>query len=161
VRVGFRIPLVRAILVACAVACAWTGSPVRACTIEVTSHRSDYRHARAVFVGEVLSVEEDPAAQGSAKYVIHLRVEKRWKGPKTTELAIRSDLGRVCGGPRFATGQRYLVYAGESAEEEDQSTLVASSSPRSHALPSDHPDRAAERRQLDSRWFRWRARLPF
>jgi hypothetical protein len=155
-----RLRWVGAILVA-AVAASWTAPPTVACSIEITSHRSDYRHARAVFVGEVLSVEEYSTAEGEANHEVRFRVEKRWKGPKATELTVWSDLGRVCGGgPSFEVGQRYVVYAHESASV-DVARLEAAVFNRSRRLDVHGSERAAERRQLDSRWFRWRSRLPF
>src|SRR5260370_6849249 len=73
-----------------------------------TNHR-----ARAVFVGKVLGVERATPEQienGLGVAVARLRVKRFWKGVKTTEINVSTEIGLICG-PRLEGGQEYLVYA--------------------------------------------------
>jgi|HubBroStandDraft_4_1064222.scaffolds.fasta_scaffold42289_3 hypothetical protein len=69
------------------------------------------RHAKAVFVGEVLEIASTPKAElkmGASSYAIRLRVERYWKGVRTREVTVHTDM--VGCGPRFEVGRKYLVY---------------------------------------------------
>jgi hypothetical protein len=86
-----------------------------ACTCEVygdgTAH-SMLRHSKMVFVGKVLDVR--PATQseqedGKSWYAVRFRIERFWKGVKTNETTVYTDL-HGCG-PDLRTGLEYLVYA--------------------------------------------------
>jgi len=71
------------------------------------------RHARAVFVGEVLGVDETTREQrenGLGFAVARLRGKPFWKGAKTSEINVSIEIGVICG-PRLEVGQEYLVYA--------------------------------------------------
>jgi hypothetical protein len=131
-----------------------------ACTVEVRGHRQEYRSARAVFAGTVLSVA--PADAGLV--AVRLRVDRIWKGPRAKELTVLSDQGRACGGPRFATGEQYLIYAVDhaSADKAEQNReLDVPFWSRSRELKTEGANNARERAELDSRSFRFRAWLPF
>ena len=77
------------------------------------SPRATMRHARAVFVGEVLGVEEATQEQrerGLGLAVARLQVKRFWKGVKTSEINVSTEIGVMCG-PHLEVGQEYLVYA--------------------------------------------------
>ncbi len=84
------------------------------CTCEIHgdgSPRSFMRHAKAVFVGEVLEVRETTPAERKEvpSPFERFRVERYWKGIKTIEITVHTDL-HGCG-PNLEVGKRYLVYA--------------------------------------------------
>ena len=77
------------------------------------SPRSTMRHAKAVFVGEVLELTEATKEQtenGFGCAVARMKVERFWKGVKSSEIIVSTEIGRVCG-PGLEVGQKYLVYA--------------------------------------------------
>jgi len=86
-----------------------------ACTITVIGDgtpRSRLHHAKNVFVGEALEITDstqDDVERGASPYAIRFRVEQYWKGVKTSELTVHSDLTGC--GPFFQVGHKYLVYA--------------------------------------------------
>lgn len=77
-----------------------------------------FAEARAVFLGEVIDIDEprtdSPTAPLAERlFQIHFKVERSWKGAATRETVILSDQGRAgcfSWGP-FVKGQKYLVYA--------------------------------------------------
>jgi hypothetical protein len=76
-----------------------------------------YRQAAAVFVGRVISLEVAPSAArepGEDDMVATLQVERRWKGPRTSTLRVRTcgTQATVCTcGVDFQLGARYVVFA--------------------------------------------------
>ncbi len=88
--------------------------PGHACTCEVFgdgSPRSAMRHAKAVFVGEVLEVRAATNAEReeySSAYIVRLRVERYRKGIKSGEINVETDLTGC--GPYFRVGEEFLVY---------------------------------------------------
>ncbi len=98
------------LLVAVLLATSMTG----ACTVEVIgdgSPRSMIHHARAVFAGEVLEITNTPQSEremGVTPYSVRLRVNRYWKGVKTREVTVHTDM--VGCGPHFEVGRTYLVY---------------------------------------------------
>lgn len=69
------------------------------------------RHAKAVFIGEVLEVRSATKAEredGSNSYIAKLQVERFWKGIKSSEVSVETDMFGC--GPNFEVGQKYLVY---------------------------------------------------
>jgi hypothetical protein len=74
------------------------------------------RHAKAVFVGEVLEEREatrDEARELRVAFVVRMRVERFWKGVKTPEMVVNAmgELAPGCCGVSLKAGQRYLIYA--------------------------------------------------
>ena len=68
-------------------------------------------HAKAVFIGEVLEVRPATKAEredGSNPYIVRLRVERFWKGVKSSQAFVETDMFGC--GPNFKVGQKYLVY---------------------------------------------------
>jgi hypothetical protein len=69
-------------------------------------------HAKAVFIGEVLEVREATKAEReeySNIYVVRMQVEGYWKGIKSGEVNVETDLTGC--GPNLRVGNKYLVYA--------------------------------------------------
>src|SRR5262245_56867410 len=94
---------------------ATPAASVSACTIVVIGDgtpRSRLHHAKSVFVGEALEITDsmqDDLERGASRYAIRFKVEQDWKGVRTPELTVHSDLTGC--GPNFQVGQKYLVYA--------------------------------------------------
>jgi hypothetical protein len=89
-------------------------SPASACTCEFygSGPLDAMHHAKSVFVGEVLEVREISAFEsedGASSFAVRLRVEKYWKGVKTIEITVHTDL-HGCG-PDMRVGKKYLVFA--------------------------------------------------
>jgi hypothetical protein len=86
-----------------------------ACTIEIRGDGGPgymKRHAKVVLVGEVLDITDTPKTDlemGANRYSVRLRVDRFWKGVKTREVTVHTDM--VGCGPRFEVGRKYLVYA--------------------------------------------------
>jgi hypothetical protein len=69
------------------------------------------RHARSVFVGEVLEVREATTSEreeNSNAYIVRMRVERYWKGIKSGEINVETDMTGC--GPYFRVGEKFLVY---------------------------------------------------
>jgi hypothetical protein len=68
-------------------------------------------HAKAVFVGEVLEVRAATKAeleQYSNSFIVRMRVERYWKGIKSGEVTVETDMFGC--GPNLEVGAKYLVY---------------------------------------------------
>ena len=75
------------------------------------SPRSVMHHAKAVFVGEVLEVREATKSEreeNSGPFIVRMRVEHYWKGIKSGEINVETDMTGC--GPYFRVGERFLVY---------------------------------------------------
>ena len=89
-------------------------SLARACTCEVYgdgSPRSRMHYAKAVFVGEVLEVREATKSEReeySDAYMGRMRVDRYWKGIKSGEINIETDM--IGCSPCFRVGEKFLVY---------------------------------------------------
>jgi hypothetical protein len=89
-------------------------SLARACTCEVYgdgSPRSTMRHAKAVFVGEVLEVRKATKLEReeySNDYIVRMHVEHYWKGIKSSEINVKTEITGC--GPYFRVGEKFLVY---------------------------------------------------
>ncbi len=69
------------------------------------------RHAKAVFAGEVLKVREATKSEqeeNSNAYIVRMRVERYWKGIKSGEINVETDMTGC--GPYFRVGEKFLVY---------------------------------------------------
>jgi len=134
-----------------------------ACTCTIRKHRKDFRNAKTVFIGRVTDIKSDVQIPNELKqevfYQVTFAVEKRWKGSKGLLISALSNNGLGgCGGFKFQTGERYLVYAETAAG----SLVVFSSCARSAPLNRESETTARNKRDLDSGWFRFLARmLPF
>jgi hypothetical protein len=68
-------------------------------------------HAKAVFIGEVLEVREatkEEREKYSNFYIVRMRVQRYWKGIKSVEVNVETDLTGC--GPNLRVGEKYLVY---------------------------------------------------
>ena len=95
-----------------------TASAASACSCEVPSQGKAFRKAWAVFVGQVVEIdqreyrEDEPDGEQLVPYAVKFRVESYWKGVKASEIVVLSDQGLLpCHLGRFVVGERYLVYA--------------------------------------------------
>jgi len=136
----------------------------RSCECYTQKHRTDFRRAKAVFVGQVIDIDGkrktperlSEGATHSAKF----KVERAWKGAWKSEVAVfaRRYFLTCGGGFDFQPGERYLVYVFD-----DHNELVAyteCSRTRPYSRSSFETDK--ELKQLDSFWFRLSARvIPF
>lgn len=89
-------------------------SLAHACTCEIYgdgSPRALLRHAKVVFVGQVLEVRpasKSELEQYSSAYIVRLRVERYWKGIRSSETSVETDMTGC--GPYFRVGDEFLVY---------------------------------------------------
>ena len=130
------------------------------CSPDIQSHRRDYREAKAVFVGRVISVEagsyipED--IRGEVDKKVTFSVERRWNGAKNPTISVLASYGPVtCHGFEFREGERYLVYAFGDA------LFVGTMFSRSRPIDREDEQTSKEMRQLNSSWFRFTSSLPF
>jgi hypothetical protein len=75
------------------------------------SSTSFKRHAKAVFMGEVIEVRETTKAEReeySNFFIVRMRVERYWKGIKSGEVNVETDMTGC--GPYFRKGETVLVY---------------------------------------------------
>lgn len=78
---------------------------VARCTVQPKSVEGAVKKSDAVFVGEVVEVND----AGSLKEA-RFRVEQSWKGAETKEVTVAAT--RTAESPRYKVGERYLVFAG-------------------------------------------------
>jgi hypothetical protein len=89
--------------------------PARAysCTCEVYgdgSPKSLKHRAKAVFIGQVLEVREATTSEReehSNFFIVRMRVERYWKGVKSGEVNVETDMTGC--GPYFRVGEKFLV----------------------------------------------------
>jgi hypothetical protein len=138
----------------------WAAPAVYPCSPDIKSHRQDYRKAKAVFVGRVISVEAPSDVpeklRGYVDKKVTFSVEKRWKGANNPTISVLASYGPVtCHGFEFREGERYLVSAfGDEL-------LVGTMFSRSRPIDREDEQARKEMRQLNSSWFRLTSRLPF
>ena len=85
------------------------------------------KQSRAVFVGRVMQVVQNPDASGvSVKFL----VEKSWKGSLSRKVNIFTGLGGGDCGYQFEVGESYLVYA-SGAKEKLSTSICQRTAPRS------------------------------
>jgi hypothetical protein len=133
-------------------------SSAYACTCSPPSQRSAYRDAKAVFIGQVIEVNEKtpipPKLKDAVFYGVKFRVEKAWKGARGREITLLSDMGLLsCAhwANKFRVGEKYLVYAYDKE-------LFDFGCSRSVHLQYASDDI----KRLNSIWFRFFARIyPF
>jgi hypothetical protein len=94
----------------------FTPYPANSCTCsDLRSPRKELRKAKAVFIGEVIGVDEKTMATSGELnflYKITFKVKLYWKGIKESEVTVMSDQGLLpCSGFAFREAKEYLVYA--------------------------------------------------
>ena len=90
-----------------------------ACSCEPPSQRNVVALSAAVFVGEVVDIQDsdvplfkDSKPSPKSSHAVTFRVRSYWKGIKGSEVVVHSDLGGLpCNQFAFEKGKRYLVYA--------------------------------------------------
>ena len=145
-------------------------SAISACTCNWYSHRKDFRKAKAVFVGSVLSVEQDFSLPSIPEEIkdfkaqiteqVKLKVEKSWSGNKQSEITIWSfSYPHSCGGFRFNKGEKYLVYVFAT---KGNLLFTETSCGRTRPFETTNEEHLKEFNQLNSFGFRFWSRLnPF
>ena len=124
-----------------------SASAVFACTCGENSARSDFRTAKAIFVGEVVSNQDGPSG-----VTITFKVQKQWKGHEQKEATVLWQGPGACGGFLFEIGRKYLVYA------RGKQLWTYTDCDRTARLEHAQDDI----QKLNSGWFRFYARLiPF
>jgi len=121
-------------------------------------HKEEFRSAKAIFVGEALSVGankiSNPKISDRPLYPIRFKVLKRWKGVRHGEVTVFTDsCASMCCQIKFDEGKKYLVYVYKDSFVPSDCTLSAELG--SHRAEANLKD-------LSSLWFRLKARLwPF
>lgn len=112
--------MTKRLIVACFIGCLFSLSArnAYACSCVKPEVLQAFREASAVFVGEVVEIDEpysnNPKAPlANRLYAIRFKVDTSWKGTTADEMVVLSDQGRAgcfSWGP-FFKGKKYLVYA--------------------------------------------------
>jgi hypothetical protein len=141
---------------------------VNACTIEITPLRKEFKQAKSVFVGKVISVVEHSPSEKEThlvpKYLrnwkhfskVTFEIMEKWKGNVSGRKEYLAVAYFMCGcpGPKldeFKEGQKYLVFA-----ETKNFVHICSAG----NLSEDHVAKNAKR--LNRFWFRvWANLYPF
>ena len=117
-------------------------SAVFACTCAENSARSDFRRAKAILIGEVISNHDE-----SDGVKITFKIEKQWKGHQRKEFTALWEGPGPCGGFLFENGRTYLVYA------RSDKMWVDTACDRTAKIEQAHDDI----QKLNSVWFRFYA----
>jgi hypothetical protein len=127
------------------------------CTCIIKKHRTDFRQAKAVFVGRVIEIDRNrmipERLSGGVIYSARIRIEKAWKGSRKSEVAVFTWRDFGCGGFDFQPSEKYLVYVFDN----ELIAYTTCSRTRHYERSSDETDK--ELKQLDSFWFRLFARV--
>ena len=101
-----------------------------ACSCSVSKNKTETQlindaltDSNAVFSGKVIKIIElkTPAGKPSGSVEVKFEAQKSWKGVTTDKISVfTTKIGWHCGYP-FKTGKRYLVYANQVAERNNQS----------------------------------------
>jgi len=140
-----------------------------ACTCLQTSHRKEFRHADAVFVGRVIEIAEDksyvppklkstvPASfqkllDSQRRYLVRLKVQQKFKGDGGKEITLSTyQSDSPCLAMSFSLGETYLVYA----HRDEDSSLESGLCSRTRKFDESSKDY----NEAKSFWFRFRSRL--
>ena len=134
------------------------------CTCDhLPKNSTAFRKAKAVFIGQVTGDKAHgrrPDSWGDDQVpfidVVTFKVEKGWKGASSSEVTVWLDfLFFNCSGLRFREGEKYLVYA----DKHKGSLVVYWCAHAALTTSLSSEDARKQIRQLDSFWFRLRARL--
>lgn len=131
--------------------CVLTVTEGLACTC-LSTREGDFRQAEAIFIGKVLSIGQTQIGPNGRELTpLRLSVIKSWKGVgiKETTVWTNNRMG-PCSVFLFEPGETYLVYV--------QKNMFASSDCASSKIASTEVAKA-QIKQLNSWWFRFKARL--
>lgn len=127
------------------------------CTCIIPKHRTDFRKAKAVFVGRVIDIDKKRTIperlSGGVIYSAKFEIEKAWKGFSKSEIAVFVWYDFGCGGFDFKPSEKYLVYVF------DNELVAYTSCSRSRLYKASSVEIDKELKQLDSFWFRLFARV--
>lgn len=86
---------------------------------EMPSHQKEFRSSSAVFIGEVIKIE-NPTREAREDFpdevrnalgdLISFKIIKKWKGSKTSEKIWTHATHEICSKWKFEVGKKYLVY---------------------------------------------------
>ena len=134
------------------------------CSCADPSAREKFRSADLVFVGQAVDYNEAPSNDHAINYIVTFKVEKRWKGPKGSEitLAWMFDSPGMCNDLPLVKGERYLIYSGRQTvnyKGHKKEELIVETDCGPNHLAKYHEK---EIRKLNDFWFRMFARMyPF
>lgn len=142
---------------------------INACEIVVIQERKEFRNAKRVFVGEIVSVKrvEDSVlvkkmnSESRFLDLIKFKIERSWKGQKTKFIDVYVEPYCLC--PyrdfNFKTGQKFLVSVNKYSFASSCDTLFIEAD-SDNAARKKYFTEWTER--LDSFWFRtWASVYPF
>jgi hypothetical protein len=137
------------------------------CSCLQISHRKEFRSVDAIFSGQVIEITRDDTykppklkvspylqklVDSTKRYIVRFKVEQKFKGVGGKEISLNTYQGDMpCLGMTFTEGERYLIYA--YCKEGGFDADLCS---RTRALDKT----SKEYRELNSAWFRFKARLP-
>lgn len=131
---------------------------VFSCSIVIVSLRKEFRNAKDVFLGEIISVEK------SDSYQVTFKVLKSWKGRKAKELTITAFDYCLCPNRKFdfEKGKQFLVMTTLVGEDETRQLIFDTCQIYIYQVDK-FPDEANKTmKRLDSFWFRtWAKIYPF
>ena len=126
------------------------------------NYRRAFANANNVFLGEAVEYRDNPTVKEDALLIVKFRVEKSWKGTrKGSEIVIPTMVGGLGELKYVEIGKKYLVY---TFGKQMIMSLMCSPSFEVVTDPkyADVKYQAARINQLNSRWFRfWARMLPF
>lgn len=126
-----------------------------ACECPIGTHAQNFRRAKAIFIGEAVSVGtsklSNPKITDRRLHSVTFKVEKTLKGTKRKTVNVLTDAcGSMCCQIEFREGRKYLVYVYEDSFV--PSDCAWSAETESHKARENLKD-------LKSFWFRTKARL--
>ena len=78
------------------------------CTL--VSQRNAFNKAKVVFIGQPVAYADNANVDKDGRLIVRFKIERAFKGIKTSEIIIQSEFGAVYGF-HFEIGKRYIVYA--------------------------------------------------
>lgn len=126
-----------------------------ACSCADPSVREKFRAADSVFVGSLIEITPTDTAGDfpSAAHLVKFKVEKRWKGARTSVIVAVANYDRPgwCGDLSLTAGERYLIYA-----DRQEGRFVVQTDCGPNRNVKNAPE---EIKRLNGFWFRLFARL--
>jgi hypothetical protein len=128
------------------------------CSPRIESNRKLFREATDIFVGQMTALSPDPSGvrQKTGGSAGVFKVEQRWKGANGGEIHLQIDDYVPCESFAFKVGESYLIY---TYSFEGRKIAYASVATGSRSMAGNDEARSKQLRELNSRWFRVKARL--
>jgi hypothetical protein len=127
-----------------------------ACSVVVISLRKEFRNAKDVFLGEIVSVRKDKS------YQVTFKVLKSWKGRNEKELTIEAFDHCPCPNRSFdfVVGKEFLVMT--TLEGEGKNLTFAPCQIYAYQVDKQPDEAKKTMKRLDDFWFRaWAQIYPF